>query len=1091
MRVAIVSDIHLRPRDLDIRLPILEKALQEAKDIGACWIFNGGDTFDSATISSDPRIRAGELLGRFFGVVERIGLPWLILAGNPGHDGEALRAIASHPLLHVVWKPCLVSLGTLEVACLPWLDLGVWLAEQTDEVRALPPETQKELFRQYGQEVLKKLAGQWSERGYRLFLGHLECQGAVNSYDHVIPGSSLVFSTDELTAVGAHLTLSGHVHRRQTLNDGNGGFVQYIGAFTQLRHDETGNPMGWIFLDASTGTWEWREVEAPRYYTVAAEEYSPDAYQSWDRVKVRGKVPPPVLGKNAVFEAAPEEVVRVSRVQQLDPDQDPAALLELWLRSAKPEALDQLDLFKELLAHLKIPDCKPSCWGSLDRIVRIRLEGIGPHKLCDLRFSPGSGQPDHWVLVGPTGSGKTLAVESVLAAFFGSLVYGKRGGTSELFAMATAEDARIEVEFEAGGARYRVHRKIHRRGERVSQQAFVERWASDGWKHLAGPSPGAVESFIEELVGPRRFLLGSVFLSQEAAEDLVSATDAPRMAFLREIVGRPDLDQLAEQAKQRAGDVRDRLLLARRQAEESIQWIEKIRVAQQMLEQLCAEKDSLESQQARCATEKQQLREQLQCVEARLHEHQLATTRLENFRQARKAVQERIQRFRQRLEELQAILHDTTTAQELGQLLEQKKVVEETRQRLVGLVAEKEKIGAQLRVLAADRQSRLREAQAQLEDTKRSAQTLQGVGCAPALLQKIQPGLERHGPLPCPLIDHHRAKVARLSELEALCQSLGSMTPEETRLQQAYNEHESQIQNIQHELAVLDQAGIERRLEELRRKEGARQAAHDEVRVITEQLAQDQHQEKSLESQIQELEQSIPDITEARLVYEQTSEALRKKELEGEGLQRSLVVLGERLGAVRRDLEVAQENRKKAEAARKSVEQLQRELEGWSLLEEAFGRTGIPQLLIDCMLPALEEFLTEICQEDYQGLFRVRLGTQRVSRKGAVSEGLPILFCRRGLEYDVSRCSEGEKEAVRMALRAALGLFQLQRSHGGYRVMVLDEPMTGQSEEWREGTMRLLHRMTRHVQQVIVVTHMPSLAAAFPNQLTLGGGEAA
>lgn len=189
---------------------------------------------------------------------------------------------------------------------------------------------------------------------------------------------------------------------------------------------------------------------------------------------------------------------------------------------------------------------------------RLELEGF----LCfrerrELDFD-GS---DAWLLWGENGSGKSSVFDAVTFALFGRHRDGKRGWDDLIH--KERREAFVGFEFEAGGTRYRVEKRIKRatRGAaRVVPSGMREAGVGlDGdrvWEEVAGTSTArGFDDWIAEVVGlSDEAFVSSVLLTQGQADRLLAATGSDRFKVLAGIV---DLARY-ERVHARADDRRKR-----------------------------------------------------------------------------------------------------------------------------------------------------------------------------------------------------------------------------------------------------------------------------------------------------------------------------------------------------------------------------------------------------------------------------------------------------------------------------------------------------------------------------------------------------
>jgi exonuclease SbcC len=153
-------------------------------------------------------------------------------------------------------------------------------------------------------------------------------------------------------------------------------------------------------------------------------------------------------------------------------------------------------------------------------------------------------------------------------------------------------------------------------------------------------------------------------------------------------------------------------------------------------------------------------------------------------------------------------------------------------------------------------------------------------------------------------------------------------------------------------------------------------------------------------------------------------------------------------------------------------------------LEKAYGRDGIPALIIEnAAIPQIEteanRILTELATE-----FRVELRTQRAlkSREG-VREGLDVIVLTPDGERNYATYSGGEKTRIDLALRIALARLLAHRRGAEVRILVLDEPSFLDDEG-----IELLAQVVRTLgdfDKTLVVSHQPALREAFDQTITV------
>jgi DNA repair exonuclease SbcCD ATPase subunit len=118
------------------------------------------------------------------------------------------------------------------------------------------------------------------------------------------------------------------------------------------------------------------------------------------------------------------------------------------------------------------------------------------------------------------------------------------------------------------------------------------------------------------------------------------------------------------------------------------------------------------------------------------------------------------------------------------------------------------------------------------------------------------------------------------------------------------------------------------------------------------------------------------------------------------------------------------------------------EIDRDALLERAYGRDGIPALIIEnTAIPYIETEASRILRELGTG-FDVQLRTQRETQAGSLRETLDVVVIDPdGNEADFADgCSGGEQTRIGLALRIALARLLASRRGAESRLLALDEP---------------------------------------------------
>ena len=151
-------------------------------------------------------------------------------------------------------------------------------------------------------------------------------------------------------------------------------------------------------------------------------------------------------------------------------------------------------------------------------------------------------------------------------------------------------------------------------------------------------------------------------------------------------------------------------------------------------------------------------------------------------------------------------------------------------------------------------------------------------------------------------------------------------------------------------------------------------------------------------------------------------------------------------------------------------------------LRVAFGREGVQALLIDTILPQIEDEANRLLGRMTEGRMTVRLETQRPlrSQKGRLAETLQITVSDELGHRPYEMFSGGEAFRINLALRIALSKVLANRSGAPLPTLFIDEGFGTQDSAGREQILDVLGTLEHDFQCIIVITHLEDLKDYFP-----------
>lgn len=160
------------------------------------------------------------------------------------------------------------------------------------------------------------------------------------------------------------------------------------------------------------------------------------------------------------------------------------------------------------------------------------------------------------------------------------------------------------------------------------------------------------------------------------------------------------------------------------------------------------------------------------------------------------------------------------------------------------------------------------------------------------------------------------------------------------------------------------------------------------------------------------------------------------------------------------------------------------ELARWQTLVRAFGRDGIPALIIENAVPELERISNEILGQMSNGRHSLRFETQReLKSKAGMAETLDIIVSDWMGARPYETFSGGEQLRIDLAIRFALSELLANRAGSKIEAVVIDEALASQDSEHKELVLEAVRSIKGRFRQILIITHLEDVKDAFGQQI--------
>jgi exonuclease SbcC len=170
---------------------------------------------------------------------------------------------------------------------------------------------------------------------------------------------------------------------------------------------------------------------------------------------------------------------------------------------------------------------------------------------------------------------------------------------------------------------------------------------------------------------------------------------------------------------------------------------------------------------------------------------------------------------------------------------------------------------------------------------------------------------------------------------------------------------------------------------------------------------------------------------------------------------------------------------------------LARQIGQYKQLEKAFGKSGIPALLIEQALPMIEERANRVLGDLTDDVMSVRFLTQREykdEKRADLRETLDIQITDDAGTRDYELYSGGEAFRVNFAVRLALAEVLAQRAGARLQTLIIDEGFGSQDALGRQRLVEAINRVRDDFAKILVITHIEEIKELFPVRIEVDKG---
>ena len=257
------------------------------------------------------------------------------------------------------------------------------------------------------------------------------------------------------------------------------------------------------------------------------------------------------------------------------------------------------------------------------------------------------------------------------------------------------------------------------------------------------------------------------------------------------------------------------------------------------------------------------------------------------------------------------------------------------------------------------------------------------------------------------------------------------------------------------------------------------------LRAETERLREREERLSALRQALDDLSAKVQSSSEQVAQLEDATQGLEEQSRLVEELEVQEADARLRLGAARQKLEHCSylETEKDKKALQEKATREEKSI--CDELRLAFGKKGIQAMIIEAVIPEIEEEANRLLSRMTDGRLNVRLKSQRVTLKGKAMETLDIEVADELGPRDYSLFSGGEAFRINFAIRVALSKLLARRAGARLQTLIIDEGFGTQDAQGRERLVEAINSVQEDFERILVITHIEELKDSFPVRIDI------
>ena len=155
----------------------------------------------------------------------------------------------------------------------------------------------------------------------------------------------------------------------------------------------------------------------------------------------------------------------------------------------------------------------------------------------------------------------------------------------------------------------------------------------------------------------------------------------------------------------------------------------------------------------------------------------------------------------------------------------------------------------------------------------------------------------------------------------------------------------------------------------------------------------------------------------------------------------------------------------------------------YELLQKAWSKNGIQALIIDNILPKIENEINKYLNILSNGEIFIKFETQKIAKNGNLNETLDIIVSDSNGSRPYERYSGGQRTRIDFAFHIGLAKFLTKQSGTNIDFFVIDEGLGTLDSDGRDSVLEMIQNLNSIFKQIFIISHIDDIKESFSTKI--------